>query len=262
MRAAALVKVKGGTFKMGDEVGDLGWACRRAHKATLTYDYWIGKYEITFDEYGAYCAATGRKAPDDEGWGRGQRPVINVGRYDAIGYCNWLSIENGFAPAYNETTGALLDKSGNVTTDITTVEGYRLPTEAEWEYAARGGIADITNGNEANDYKYAGSNTLNEVGWFSDNSGYKTQPVGQKKANELGLYDMSGNVWEWCHDWWGGYASTTQTNPTGPSSGSDRVGRGGRWSYNARHCRVADRGNYTPTYCDSDLGFRLSRTSF
>jgi len=252
------------TFYMGntrdDPEGDTDE--KPVHGVILTYSYYIATHELTFNEYDAYCDDKGIPKPSDQGWGRGTRPVINVSWWDAIKYCNWLSIENGFAPAYNETTGALLDKSGNVTTDITTVEGYRLPTEAEWEYAARGGIADITNGNEANDYKYAGSNTLNEVGWYTSNSGNKTHPVGQKEPNELGLYDMSGNVYEWCHDWYGGYASTTQTNPTGPSSGSLRVGRGGCWYGSALGCRVADRGSLTPASSGGILGFRLSRTSF
>jgi len=255
LRAAALVKVKGGTFKMGDEVGDLGWACRRAHKATLTYDYWIGKYEITFDEYGAYCAATGRKAPDDEGWGRGQRPVINVGRYDAIGYCNWLSRNEGLRKAYRGKE--LADEIGNPTRDIAKVEGYRLPTEAEWEYAARGG-------QNIKGHKYAGSDDLNEVGWYRNDSDRQTRPVGEKKGNKLGLYDMSGNVHEWCHDWHNSkyYEKGAQTNPTGPGNGrSFRVIRGGCWGDSER-CRVASRDNYPPAYCVCFLGFRLFRTVF
>jgi len=255
---SVLVKVKGGSFQMGDEVGDLREECRPAHTVTLTYDYWIGKYAVTFHEYDTFCAATSRSVPDDEGWGRGTRPVMNVSWNDAIAYCNWLSEKEGFKKAY-DSDGNLLDTNGRTTTDITKVEGYRLPTEAEWEYAARGG-------QETNRYKYSGSNDPNEVGWYWENWGEKnrkTQPVGEKKANELGLYDMSGNVWEWCHDWYGGYASRTQTNPTGPSSGSHRVARGGGWGGIAQGCRVAGRGIlHAPTYSFDSLGFRLSRTSF
>ena len=254
---SVLVKVKGETFQMGDEVGDLREECRPAHTVKLTYDYWIGKYAVTFHEYDTFCAATSRSVPDDEGWGRGQRPVMNVTWWDAIGYCNWLSEKEEFKKAY-DSDGNLLDRNGRTTTDITKVEGYRLPTEAEWEYAARGGT-------DSKGYKYAGSNDLNEVGWYWQNWGeknLKTQPVGEKKGNELGLYDMSGNVWEWCHEWWGDYASTTQTNPTGPSSGSNRVSRGGSWFCSAQYCRVAFRDDNTPTYSNGDLGFRLVRTVF
>ncbi|HPH11330.1 MAG TPA: SUMF1/EgtB/PvdO family nonheme iron enzyme [Thermotogota bacterium] len=251
---SVLVKVKGGSFQMGDEVGDLREECRPVHRVKLTYDYWIGKYAVTFREYDTFCAATSRSVPDDLGWGRKTRPVIGVSWNDAIGYCNWLSEKEGIAKAY-DSNGNLLDRNGNRTTDIMKVEGYRLPTEAEWEYAARGG-------QKTNGHKYAGSDDLNEVGWYKDNSDRQTHPVGEKKANELGLYDMSGNVWEWCHDWYGGYASRTQTNPTGPSSGSHRVKRGGSWRNDAQTCRVAFRDFFTPTDCYFYLGFRLSRTSF
>jgi len=257
---SVLVKVKGGSFQMGDEVGDLREECRPAHTVKLTYDYWIGKYAVTFDEYDAYTKAVGKGQASDYNseWGynmgRGQRPVIGVSWNDAIGYCNWLSEKEGIAKAY-DSNGNLLDRNGNITTDIMKVEGYRLPTEAEWEYAARGG--QNTKG-----HKYAGSDDLNEVGWYDDNSDLQTHPVGEKKGNELGLYDMSGNVWESCHDWYGDYASTTQTNPTGPSSGSDRVRRGGCWGNVAQDFRVADRYSLTPTNSHYDLGFRLSRTSF
>ncbi|HQN22958.1 MAG TPA: SUMF1/EgtB/PvdO family nonheme iron enzyme [Thermotogota bacterium] len=250
-----MVLVEGGSFLMGSNEGDDDE--EPVHTVNLTYDYWMGKYEVTFAEYDAFCNATGRSKPGDLGWGRGTRPVMNVSWWDAIAYCNWLSEKEGIAKAY-DSNGNLLDRNGRTTTDITKVEGYRLPTEAEWEYAARGG-------QETNRYKYSGSNDPNEVGWYWENWGEKnrkTQPVGQKKPNVLGIYDMSGNVYEWCHDWWGDYASTTQTNPTGPSSGSIRVTRGGSWYFLAQLCRVADRYNFTPTFSFDNLGFRLSRTSF
>jgi formylglycine-generating enzyme required for sulfatase activity len=127
---------------------------------------------------------------------------------------------------------------------------YRLPTEAEWEFAARGG-------NRSGGYKYAGSNSLGNVAWYDDNAGNKTHPVGQKTPNELGIYDMSGNVWEWCSDWYGSYSSGAQSNPTGASSGSYRVDRGGGWRSAAAGCRVAARGYNSPGYSYDDLGFRL-----
>ena len=129
-----------------------------------------------------------------------------------------------------------------------TGKNFRLPTEAEWEYAARGG-------NRSRGYQYSGSNVLSDVAWYS---GSKTHNVGTKAPNELGIYDMSGNVWEWCQDWYGDYHGYSQTNPTGPSSGSKRVVRGGSWIYFAWCCRVADRTDYAPGIRNNDLGFRLA----
>ena len=120
------------------------------HIVEITYDYYIGQYEVTFDEYDAYCEATGKTKPDDGGWGRRNYPAIYISWWDAIEYCNWLSEQEGLQPAY-DNRGNLLNSTGQVTTDITQVEGYRLPTEAEWEYAARGGHEDITSCVETND---------------------------------------------------------------------------------------------------------------
>ena len=127
---------------------------------------------------------------------------------------------------------------------------FRLPTEAEWEYAARGGKKSCG-------YQYSGSNTLGDVAWYSDNSGKKTHAVGTKQPNELGIYDMTGNVWEWCQDWYGSYSSSPQTNPTGAVRGSCRVGRGGSWGNSARYCRSSYRGYITPGDRFNRLGLRL-----
>jgi formylglycine-generating enzyme required for sulfatase activity len=128
---------------------------------------------------------------------------------------------------------------------------YRLPTEAEWEYAARGGSLSKR-------YKYAGSNNISEVAWYKDNSGNKTHPVKGKTANELGIYDMSGNVWEWCSDWKGDYAIEKLTNPIGSKDGPGRVDRGGGWSFVASGCRVSNRYANEPGHRSSSLGFRLA----
>ena len=235
------VLVEKGSFTMGDTL-----------KVTLTYNFYIGKYEVTFREYDAFCEATGKSKPSDNSWGRGQRPVINVTWWDAIDYCNWLSEKEKIPKAYDDK-GNLLDKDGRVTTDITKVLGYRLPTEAEWEYAARGG-------NKSRGYQYAGSSTVGDVAWYDSNSGNKTQEIGKKAPNELGIYDMSGNVFEWCSDWYGNYSSSAQTNPYNSTAGSFRVLRGGSWYFNATYSRVAGRGSSSPTSTDYNLGFRICRT--
>ena len=126
-------------------------------------------------------------------------------------------------------------------------KGYRLLTEAEWEYCARAGQR----------FKYSGSDDVNEVAWYKANSGKETHPVGLKKPNGFGLYDMSGNVWEWCWDWKGSYSSGTQVDPTGPTSGSDRVSRGGSWNRLPRFERVSGRDSGTPTRRYDGVGFRL-----
>jgi len=247
----SMVLVEKGSFTMGDEFGDLWDSSRPTHKVTLTYDFYIGKYEVTFDEYDAFCNATGRSKAHDRGWGRGSRPVINVSWWDAIAYCNWLSEKEKLPKAY-DNNGNLLDKDGRVTTDPSKVVGYRFPTEAEWEYAARGG-------NKSKGYKYSGSDNIDEVAWYWDNSGLRTQEVGKKAPNELGIYDMSGNVWEWCSDWYGSYSSSAQTNPYN-NSGSDRVFRGGSWGSSATYVRVAFRDGSSPTNSLGNLGFRIART--
>jgi formylglycine-generating enzyme required for sulfatase activity len=158
-------------------------------------------------------------------------PVIHVSWNDAVAYCEWL----------NELPAGQ--------------KGYRLPTEAEWEYAARGG-------EHRDKYIYAGSDNIDEVAWYWDNSKMTTHPVGQKKANALGLHDMSGLVWEWCSDWYGAdyYKNSPADNPKGPASGSGRVVRGGSWGGYPQSCRVAYRDGLAPGDRSLNVGFRLSRT--
>ena len=250
-----MVLVEKGNFTMGDEFGDLNNPCRPVHEVSLTYDFWLGKYETTFDEYDTFCETTGRSKPYDIwDWGRGNRPVIEVSWWDAIAYCNWLSEKEGLPKAY-DSNGNLLDKGGMITTDPSEVVGFRLPTEAEWEFAARGG-------NNSNGYKYAGSDNVDDVAWYDSNSGEMTQEVGKKAANELGIYDMSGNVEELCSDWFEYYSSSAQTNPynsTAGSYGSTRVDRGGSCRNSATRARVADRVNVFPTDTNIFRGFRICR---
>ena len=171
------------------------------------------------------------------------RPVEMVSWYDAVNFCNKLSQMEKLDQCYtiNGTDVSWSNKSCN---------GWRLPTEAEWEYAARGGQS----------YKYAGSNSVNEVAWYDDNSGNETHPVGQKKPNGFGLYDMSGNVYEWVWDWYGDYSSQGGTDLVGPNSGQARVYRGGSWGSGARSARVSDRFNGIPDGEYDYLGFRPGRT--
>ncbi len=266
-----MVLVKSGFFNMGYS--------SPAYLVYLTYDYYIGTYEVTFDEYDAFCDATGRIKPKDRGWGRERRPVIHVSGWDAIAYCNWLSIQEGLSSAYG-SDGSLLDRDGQITSDVMLVEGYRLPTEAEWEYAGRGGHEDFIEGKESKDFRYAGSHFLEEAAWYTRNAERKTQPVGLLTPNELGLYDMSGNVSEWCHDWYKEYPVTSvfhsptvtrphghfdnvpteRTNPFGPDSGIFRVRRGGSWINYPDRCQLSARANSSPSYESSFLGFRVART--
>jgi len=227
-----MVSVTGGTFNNG--TSDM-----------TVSNFAIGKYEVTFDQYDAFCDATSRTKPGDNGSGRGTRPAINVSWYDAVAFCNWLSAKEALNPAYmGSATSWTLDRTKN---------GYRLPTEAEWEFAARGG-------NSTKNYAYAGSDIIGDVAWYASNSGSMTQPVGTKAANELGLYDMSGNVKEWNHDWYGSYPSSAPTNYTGLSSGTNRVIRGCCCYDVSSGCALSYRAGDIPANSDDNVGFRVART--
>ncbi len=265
-----MIPIKGGTFSMGcreDIDKDCDFDEKPAHQVTLS-DFQIGQYEVTFEEYDAFCEATKRQKPDDEGWGRGRRPVINVSWDDAIEYCNWLSAENGLEKVYKKVR---VGKSSEEVIEVNwQANGYRLPTEAEWEYAARsGGKKQKYAGTSEDDllYRYGNFCDVNcYVSWKDANQddGYaNTSPVGSFLPNDVQLFDMTGNVYEWVFDRYSSdyYEQSrkngTLNNPRGPDSGLDRVIRGGAWGNYAEYCRVSSRNNRHPTNRDFNVGFRL-----
>ncbi len=241
-----LVESAGKSFTMGDTAGG-GYDDEVKHKVSFTYSYYIGKYEVTQKEYQSLMGNNPAK-----NYGVGDNyPVYYVTWWDAIKYCNAMNKKEGLPKAYDESTGDLLDENGRVTTDIKKVRGYRLPTEAEWEYAAKGG-------SKSQGYKYSGSNNVGEVAEYEGNNDRSTKPVGGKKPNELGIYDMSGNVWEWCSDWYGAYMGDA-TDPYMGNKASNRVDRGGSWLNSTENVRAAYRYYDKPDSSDFNLGFRLSR---
>jgi formylglycine-generating enzyme required for sulfatase activity len=210
--------------------------------------------------------------------------VERVSWYEAIAFCNKLSVMKGKTPVYSVKVGGIeIDWATLAYASIPTssntdwndafptmsANGYRLPTEAEWEYAARGGQLSASIQNPLSlDYYYSGSNTANNVGWYSGNNApssidpaYGTKPVGQKQPNALGLYDMSGNLYEWCWDWHDAYTAGAVSDPTGPVSGSFRVFRGGYWDSSASGLRVSNRGGNNPEGSNDAIGFRVACSS-
>ena len=218
-----MVKVEAGSFIMGCTLEqERDSYChdreRPCHCVTISSDYYIGKFEVTQELYKTVMGTNPSK------WKSFDRPVENVSWNDAQKFCAELSSMTG--------------------------RRFSLPTEAEWEYAARGG-------KKSTGTTYSGSSIVDNVAWYNNNSGRQTHPVGKLRPNELGIYDMSGNVNEWCLDWFGGYHRRKQTDPKGPTSGDNRVWRGGGWGMDASGCRIADRGFAFPSDERDGLGFRV-----
>jgi formylglycine-generating enzyme required for sulfatase activity len=215
-----MVSVKGGTFTMGcsgEQINDCVYDEVPAHQVTLS-SYKIAKYPVT-----------------QELWVQimGYNPSYFKGDDYPVDGVSWLDVQE-FLSKLNAATG----------------KNYRLPTEAEWEFAARGG-------NKSKGYKSSGSNDIDAVAWFDDNSGGEMHPVGTKAPNELGIYDMNGNAWEWCSDWFGVYSPEAKTNPQGPDTGGARILRGGCWYSIAPMCRVSYRDYFAPENRHAFFGFRL-----
>jgi formylglycine-generating enzyme required for sulfatase activity len=245
-----MVLVEAGSFDMGSASGLSNE--QPVHTVQLTRSFYVSKYEVTFDQYDEFCDATRKTRLDDSGWGRGDQPV-NVTWYDATEYCNWLSERAELTPCYS---GRRIATECDFSAD-----GYRLPTEAEWEYAALGGP-------RSQGYVYAGSNDSDEAVWSEENAGGQPHPVGQKAPNELGLYDMSGNFWEWCWDWYDKdyYASSPPDDPRGPDAptnrmSADKARRGGSWYHEVAFSRITSRSGDMAHYRSSATGFRLVRTA-
>ena len=222
-----MLPVEGGTFNMGatsEQGSDADDDEKPTHSVTLS-SFYMGETEVTQALWQAVM---------------GSNPSCFSGSNLPVEAVSWNDCQT-FITKLNQQCASQLNG-----------RQFLLPTEAQWEYAARGG-------KQSQGYKYSGSNTLGDVAWYADNSGSTTHAVGTKTPNELGLYDMSGNVWEWCSDWYGSYGSSAQTDPTGPATGSNRVNRGGGWNDYARGCRVSNRINYgNPDHTVNILGLRLS----
>ena len=213
-----MVHVDGGTFQMGSEDSESLSDEQPVHQVTLS-TFSIGQTEVTQELWEAVM---------------GTNPSYFKGAKLPVEQVSWYDCQTFFSKL-NSMTG----------------QQFRLPTEAEWEYVARGG-------NRSKGYKYSGSNNIGDVAWYDSNSGNTTHEVATKAPNELGVYDMSGNVWEICHDWFGSYRSSSQTNPVGPSSGTYRVRRGGGWNTYAKDLPVTRRFISAPDYSGYFLGLRLA----
>ena len=237
--ASGYILVQPGVFTMGSPSDESGRDDdEMQHPVTLTHSFWLKATEVTQGEWESLMGGN----PSSFGSCGADCPVEDVSWYDAVGYCNALSAQQGLAKCY-EVDGYAVTFAG------LDCPGYRFPTEAEWEYAARAGTTGARYGD------------LDAVAWYDSNSGGKPHPVGKKQANAWGLYDMLGNVWEWCHDWYVDDAAGPATDPSGPSVGSNRVLRGGSWISDAVFARAASRNCYSPGFRNFYLGLRPARSN-
>lgn len=247
-----MVQIEGGSFYMGNDnpVGGVAITDEAPeHKVTVN-SFMMSKTEVTFELYDMFCDATGLPKPSDGGYGRGNKPVINVSWEHAVRFCNWLSRREKLDQYYN----IKLDTISFKVTINETANGYRLPTEAEWEYAARGGA-------NGQGYIYSGSNDADAVAWWRKNSGNKPHDVGTKKANEVGLFDMTGNAYEWCWDLYDKdyYKKSPENDPKGGDKGNDRVYRGGDWNSNKDYIRLSGRYFKSERGSSGMVGIRLAK---
>ena len=253
---SGFVWVEAGAFQMGSPVGTSNSQQneRPMRRVTLS-GFWMCRHPVTQSEWLELMGSSVWQQRDlaDEDfpmYGEGDKlPMYYVNFFEAVAYANRKSQRERLAPAY------MISGAGDsrIVSRNPSANGYRLPTEAEWEYAARGGL--YSEGNI-----YSGSDNVDEVAWYSENSGKNTQELCTKKPNGIGLYDMSGNVWEWCWDLWGKYPRKDEIDPEGAPLGDNRVIRGGSWNSSAAEVRSANRDGIAPSSRDSDLGFRLVRS--
>lgn len=235
--------VQGGSFKMGDSFEGIFEDELPVHEVTLS-DFFVSTYEITQNEWETLM---GENPSQFKG---GENPVESISWFDAVEFCNKLSEKHKLTPCYTMGRNKLVkwNKEAN---------GYRLLTEAEWEYIAKGG-------NQNKGYVYAGSNSPDEVAWYKGNSLSKTHPVGMKMPNEIGLFDVSGNIWEWCWDWYtnSSYSDdANKVNPSGVPYATERCRRGGGWAVIAKSCRNSNRLGSPPHMSFNDVGVRIARNA-
>ena len=264
--------IPAGTFTMGSPDDEIGrWVGEGPQRqVTISEGFWMGVYPVTQEQWERVMGWNPSHFSNNPAAGetQGRRPVETVSWYDAILFANRLSILEGLNPAYSiggstnpDDWGQVLDSMSlsaiwDAAELVAGSNGWRLPTEAQWEYAARAGTTTAFN-NGAEDWK--NQSEIEGIGWFNFNSGGMTREVGLKQPNPWGLHDIHGNVWEWVWDWFGTYPAQAQTDPSGASSGSDRVDRGGSWSDSAKHARSAVRSGGNPFLQWSNLGVRLVR---